>query len=501
MGPKREPPKENDVRTSFSQQPAPNVEWRNVLAQVTIDMLPDVCLLEIFHFHGTGLVGWQTLVHVCRKWRNTVFGSPRRLNLRLLCNVKKLVRKMLDIWPLLPIVVDFHDWKLELRGVIPKVNLAELLLERSDRICEMYFVNDDFGDLWDAMMQPFPALTCFGLRYIGPAPVLPDSFLGGSAPLLRSLYLLDVPFTGLPTLLLSATHLVDLRLEDIPESGYLSPKTMATALSTLTRLEYLLIKFQSDKCCPDRQKSRRSPLPARAFLPVLTDFYFHGVDEYLEDLVVWMDAPILDKLNISLFLHPYKFDTPQLSQFICRSQGFHARDEAHLKYDHWDVSVTVPQALGGALDLEITSSRMLYLENHSLDRRLASLVQVFNSSLPLPLISSVERLYIFQVAYVYWRHNVEGKKLPGLLHSFPAVKALYISWESVLDIVPALQNLTGERVIEVLPALQTLYLEDSPFEPDLSIQKSTEQFVAARQLAGRPIAVSSWKREESSCMY
>jgi hypothetical protein len=28
--------------------------------------------------------GWQKLVHVCRKWRSVVLGSPRRLNLRSL---------------------------------------------------------------------------------------------------------------------------------------------------------------------------------------------------------------------------------------------------------------------------------------------------------------------------------------------------------------------------------------------------------------------------------
>jgi hypothetical protein len=27
---------------------------------------------------------WHTLVHVCRKWRTVVLGSPRRLDLRLL---------------------------------------------------------------------------------------------------------------------------------------------------------------------------------------------------------------------------------------------------------------------------------------------------------------------------------------------------------------------------------------------------------------------------------
>ena len=39
----------------------------------------------------------------CRRWRNVVFGSPRRLNLLFYCTARKRVRKMLDIC--LPIFV------------------------------------------------------------------------------------------------------------------------------------------------------------------------------------------------------------------------------------------------------------------------------------------------------------------------------------------------------------------------------------------------------------
>ena len=84
---------------------------------VTIDMLPDVALLDIFDFHlfdpddeyhwywrDTGLTAWHPLVHVCRKWRNTVFGSPLRLNLRLYCEPRRM-RERMAVWPSLPIVV------------------------------------------------------------------------------------------------------------------------------------------------------------------------------------------------------------------------------------------------------------------------------------------------------------------------------------------------------------------------------------------------------------
>ena len=70
------------------------------VGQVTqIDLLLDDVLLDIFdfcvdqdgfrRFIYTQIKGqieaWQSLVHVCRRWRNIVFGSPLRLNLALVC--------------------------------------------------------------------------------------------------------------------------------------------------------------------------------------------------------------------------------------------------------------------------------------------------------------------------------------------------------------------------------------------------------------------------------
>ena len=87
--------------------------------QATIDKLPDDVLLDIFDFYldndnsaceRRNADEWFTLVHVCRRWRNVVFASPRRLNLALRCRDKTPVRAMLDIWPALPVEIE-HDWR------------------------------------------------------------------------------------------------------------------------------------------------------------------------------------------------------------------------------------------------------------------------------------------------------------------------------------------------------------------------------------------------------
>jgi hypothetical protein len=108
----------------------------------------------------------------------------------------------------------------------------------------------------------------------------------------------------------------------------------------------------------------------------------------------------------------------------------------------------------------------------------------------------VEHLYIRSSFWrPGWQDVFENRQWLELFHPFTAVKNLYISSEFAPRVVPALKELIGEGVTEVLPALQTLFLE----EPLSSgpVQKTVEQFVAARQLAGHLISVSRWKFEEN----
>ena len=77
-----------------------------------------------------------------------------------------------------------------------------------------------------------------------------------------------------------------------------------------------------------------------------------------------------------------------------------------------------------------------------------------------------------------------------LLNRLNVVKDLRISREFMPRIAPTLQELVGGRVTEVLPALQTLFLEEAL---PSGVQEMIHKFVAARELAGHPIAVSQWK--------
>ena len=170
-------------------------------------MLPDDVLLGIFDFfvrEAYRMEGWQTLVHVCRRWRRIVLGSPRRLNLRLVCSDKTPARDTLDVWPALPLFIDCWE-----RGEGADNTVA--VLERSDRVCEIKLRDlgrSNLEQISAAMQVPFPELTFLLFSSNGKTmSALSDSFLGGSAPRLQYLELKGITFPGLPELLLSATHL------------------------------------------------------------------------------------------------------------------------------------------------------------------------------------------------------------------------------------------------------------------------------------------------------
>ena len=104
--------------------------------------------------------------------------------------------------------------------------------------------------------------------------VLPDGFLGGSAPCLQEFELVGIPFPALPTLLLSACGLVALKLRDIPPTGYISPEAMVARLAAFPKLKFLHIGFQPVASRPDQELL---PPQTRAVLPALHYLFFDGV--------------------------------------------------------------------------------------------------------------------------------------------------------------------------------------------------------------------------------
>jgi hypothetical protein len=450
-------------------------------------MLPDDILLEMFNFYvdmprylrvfptGKEKEEWIKLAHVCRRWRSVVFQSPGRLNLRLVCTAVTPVRDALDIWPPFPLIIYTYG------KTSSSLNNIVAALEHNDRVreIELESFTTSHGYITDsaAMQKPFPELTklWLGIDYSDDPPIVPDSFLGGTAPRLQSIILDGMSFPGLPKLLLSVTHLVHLYLYGIPISGYIPPEAMATGLSALTSLKSFLLHFRYPRPRAALDSRRLPPPPlTRSILPSLTIIDFHGASEYLEVILARIDAPRLDQLDIKFF-NQIIFDTPQLFQFINRRPSLRALEKGYIKFYPWSVEFR-SQTYKLRVQIQCTVSEW----------QLSSLEQVFTSSLP-PL-STLEDLYILEGNHLPdWQDDVENILWLELLHPFVAVKNLYVGKKFVSRVAPALQELVGGRSTEVLPTLENIFLGMSG-----PLHEGIEKFVAARLLTSHPVAVSYW---------
>ena len=451
-----------------------------------IDMLTDNVLLEIFDFYKEDNMffiraawiytwRWKTLIQVCRRWRCVIFGSPLRLDLRLVCTDRTPTRTSLDIWPPFPISIDCSD-EVDAKGVESIIAAVEQGRDRISNIA-IAIQGSAIGKLAVAMQQPLPALTDFCLAsYDQLVPDLPETFLGGSAPLVETFSLHGIPFPKFPQFIASSTHIRSLYITDIPHSGYIPPNAMVACLAALPNLEVLQIGSRS----PLSRPSQITPPPrTRIVLPALTKLSFWGVSEYFEDFVARINTPLLDRLDITFFMDLI-FDIPRLRHFIGRAEKLEPFDQANVVfYDRNVWSIGFSHRFG----MEIRCQRP--------DWQLSSMVQIFGQQ--LPLLSHVEQLEIIQYPHsnIEWTDNPDiGSSLwLELFHLFIALQSLRVSEKLVPPVAAALQELTDERTMEVLPVLHSLFLEG--LEPSGPVPEAIQSFVAARQLSDHHVAVQS----------
>ena len=473
------------------------VNCRNVdQTQLAIDTLTDDALVYVFDFYvaqTSEVEAWHTLVHVCRRWRNLVFAFPRRLNLRIACTNETPVKKKLDIWPPLPIVISgrFHPI------ISANCDNIKAALEHHDRVCQitLYF---DFCELEDidiiaSLEEPFPILTDLNLSVpTSSRPFAPDpsKFLSGS-PRLRSLTLSRFPeIPDLPKLLLSTPNLVILRVDKILDffSNSFQFDEIVTVLSALTRLEQLDLHVGY----PKLETRRLSPLTPTT-LPSLTRLKVRGDTEHVEDFIARIDAPLLDRLFISLFFshsdRDIVLDTPQLFRFISHMPKLQAPVEAHRGPDRALIGFSP-----GTFEIKFsfstrTSFHIFGLEIfcYEPERQFPCLTR-FCRSAPFPL-GLLEHLFIGDGHFflLHGSHTGNARWLE-LLRPFVSVKKLYLTKKFALHIAHALKELVGERVMEVFPILENVFIEE--FKPVGRVNEAMRRFVAARQLAGHPIILS-----------
>ncbi|KAH9011542.1 hypothetical protein EDB83DRAFT_2448333, partial [Lactarius deliciosus] len=301
-----------------------------ILGATAIDTLTDNVLLAIFdlircsrtsfELHFFPVWNWHTLVHICHRWREIIFGSPHRLDLQLFCKNRTPVRKGLGCWPsTFPIAIayGYHNAKSLTSDAEDNMFAA---LEQCDRVRYLRLSVTDaiLEKVVTIMRVPFPELRSLTISSEGEdAPVLPDDFLGGSAPSLREISFNGIPLPALPTFLSSASNLVKLILNYIPQTDCISPAALVAGLAVFPSLEYLSIGFHAPVSLWHDDRVHDPPPETRVVFPSLTSLSFKGYSTYLEDIMTRVDTPQLDSIDIT-YADYFHFRATELSKFIER---------------------------------------------------------------------------------------------------------------------------------------------------------------------------------------
>ena len=468
-----------------------------------ISMLSDEVLLEIFDFFqrnhdgrhsGSRFAGlpepvwdWHILAHVCQRWRQVIFASPLRLNLRILCKHRTPVQKNLDIWPTFPIHVEYV-YPMTLEGIDEDNVMAALKNPSRVGAVGLSLMGPQLGKMIAVMQESFPNLTHLYLDitplYASDVPVLPPEFLGRSAPCLQAIEFYGIPFPELTALLLSASDLVTLYLFNIPQTGYISPEAMVAALATLTRLEDLDIQFQYPASRPDRIYL---PPTTRAVLPALTSFEFRGVHEYLDDFVARVCAPRLHKIWITYFNQSFDFEVPHLCQFIENSEDLNRPMHCLVEFQYnlvtFSAGPTTQIPESGSFD---DFPRHMYVDVlcEGVDWQVSHLAQVLNQIYAV-LSNTIHFAIISHPIFdpISPEPDMDDIEWPELLRPFSSVQTLFVSKEFSGHVSRSLEDLDIAGVnATVLPALDMLCLE---YQPMPSIQN----FIASRSESGHPVTL------------
>jgi hypothetical protein len=466
---------------------------------VTINTLPDDILRELFRElfvfcpsescpdrrywrleaieHTTA---WQSLVQVCQRWRNIIYGSPRYLDLHIHCSDRKPFRKNSNRWPEFPLTLQYT--------ICPDEEDDDVVfaLARPDHVHRIDLSIRHSGcivDVLGVMEVPFPALTHFVLVRPDPeddhALSLPYTFLGGSAPCLQHLHLDRIFFPGLPKLLLSARGLVCLQLDNIPAycCDYISSEEMVGGLAGLTRLRKLFINFM-DPSYYNRPNLPGPPDPPRRTpLPALAQFQFTGENEYLEALIAQIEMPQVEVVDIWYCTPELK--TRQLSQFIGRTARLESAQFRHAQVVYLNdgyAKIELDRPLGECNQVRLSFSVVIESDYYNVPRLLGQLAVI---------LSNVDHLSVEMGQYLSEKvDKTETSEWLAFLHLFPAVEVLHVSGGIAVNMASTLENIPEEGATKVLPALRLLHLRNGD-EP----VGSTARFLSLRELAGCPVTV------------
>ena len=476
----------------------------------TIDILSDDVLLEIFDSYRKIPVhvfiflqvvwSWRSLAHVCRRWRQIILESPHRLNLQILCTEKSPVKKDLRIWPILPLVIKYNYTGRNLRPAGIGNILAALRQPNRVRHVQLNVASSMLEKMAPLLQESFPELTYIDIfsesTDRGTMGVLPDGFLGGSAPRLQEFYFLNLSFPSLPTFLLTTSNLTSLAFLDIPPTGYIAPEAMIACLAGMPKLERFVFGFQSTTPHPVRI---RPPPIKRILLPTLTSFALNSASEYLEDFVAQIDSPQL--YDIRVICWSPLVDTPvaQLPKFVDRTIGSKLPIFRHAQVCYFNgffsFVIYYPE-IDPFWDRYPAQNPNTFIKRtvfscRRIGRRVFDIAQVLSRFSPATFSKVVHLELELERGEGLPTPRTASLEWLFILRQFPAAETLRVSSEFSGFVAAALEDFAEDiiMVTEMLPDLDLICLEAQP------VPSSVEKFITVRRLAGRPLTVVNTKAE------
>ncbi|KAH8978122.1 hypothetical protein EDB86DRAFT_3249238, partial [Lactarius hatsudake] len=288
---------------------------------VTINRLNDDILLDIFNHYRLDeenawnvRLGWRQLFQTCRRWRHLVYSSAFYLGMHIHCTNGTPIVAMLDHFPPVPLFIDYRYTDVTISeqdelGISHTLRLRD----RMHRI-DLHLPPSIFPKFLMLMEEPFPTLERLSLSLMVDkitSLTLPKTFL---APYLRHLTLSGICLPKRLRLLSSTASLVTLSLMNIAASGYIRPRLLVARLQSLPQLEEFTISFSMPVPRPSAERELLGKQGSPVTLPNLKNLRFQGVGAYLERLLAQVRAPLLERLDITLF-NQIAFALPYLSHF------------------------------------------------------------------------------------------------------------------------------------------------------------------------------------------
>jgi hypothetical protein len=451
-------------------------------------MLDNDSLLQIFNHYRqehedswTLRLRWRKLAHVCRRWRCLVLDPWSNLDVCLLLTEHSPSIDTLSHLPPLPLFIRYsinERWAPSMEQKDKdKIHLG---LQQHGRVLQVDLraPSSDLRMCLEPMNKPFPRLGEFSLFSTTTEMnlVLPETL---QAPDLR---LLSLHGIGLPkglSLLSSANALSTLSLTHIQDSCYFSPMDLVTRLHGLPHLEELSIGFATPMSLPS-SKGELLPTPIPPVtLPALRLLTFRGVDVYLDSLVARINAPVLERLRLTL-LFDLDFTLVNLTEFIHRTEGFGCLvAQVNFNKDGGSIYAGYREQWGiGKFSLHVN------VDCERLDWQIDSATQI--CSAVGNVLSAVEELTLDldedRMPWD-WDKTLDNTMWHELLLPFIGVKKLHVGSSLTLELSQALGSVAGGLVLELLPELQELKVQ---LEIDHA-KNAFSGFIETRESVGHPI--------------